>query len=135
MGLMHPAQPGRHRAGSPWPRHRRREWVRRDDAVTVGQLLAAIPSLPRAELARLTERLIDRMDEMDGDPDLEPEQDVDDAHDDGCGPVHKHGLTFWGAAEDDPGRDYIPIYGNDQSAGPLKDRFGGYRYRQETPHE
>ncbi|WP_206378728.1 hypothetical protein [Sphingomonas paucimobilis] len=34
-------------------------------------MFAAIPSLPRAELARLTERMIDRMDEIDGDPDLE----------------------------------------------------------------
>ncbi|WP_267395013.1 MULTISPECIES: hypothetical protein [unclassified Sphingomonas] len=35
------------------------------------RLLAVLPSLPRAELARLTERMIDRMDEIDGDPDLE----------------------------------------------------------------
>jgi hypothetical protein len=34
-------------------------------------LLAAIPSLPRAELARLTELMIDRMDEIDGDPEVE----------------------------------------------------------------
>lgn len=135
MGLMHPAPRTGHRTGSPWPRRRRREWARRDDTATVGQLLAAIPSLPRAELSRLTERLIDRMDEIDGDPDFEPEQDVDDAHDDGCGPVHRRGLTLWGAAEDDEGRGYIPIYGDDQSAGPLKDRFGGYRYKQEKPHE
>ena len=37
-------------------------------------ILATIPSLPRAELARLTERMIDRMDEIDGDPDLEQEE-------------------------------------------------------------
>jgi hypothetical protein len=34
-------------------------------------LLAAIPSLPRPILARLTARMIDRMDEMDPDPELE----------------------------------------------------------------
>ncbi len=135
MGLMHPARPGQHRTGSSWPRRRRREWARRNDAATLGQLLAVIPSLPRAELARLTERLIDRMDEMDGDPDLEPEVDVDITGDDGCGPIMRSGQVFWGAADDDPGRDHIPIYGADQSAGPLKDRFGGYRYKQETPHE
>ncbi len=135
MGLMHPAPRAGHRTGSPWPRRRQRGWARRDDTAGIGQLLAAIPSLPRAELARLTERLIDRMDVLDGDPDLEPETDVDDAHDDGCGPVHKHGATFWGAAEDDPGRNYIPLYGDDQSAGPLRDQFGGYRYKQETTHE
>ncbi len=30
-----------------------------------------MPSLPRAALARLTECMIDRMDEIDGDPDFE----------------------------------------------------------------
>ena len=83
MGLMHPVRRVGHRTGSPWPRRRRREWTRRDDAVTLGQLLAAIPSLPRAELARLTERMIDRMDEIDGDPDLEDTHDreQEEAHD------------------------------------------------------
>jgi hypothetical protein len=38
-------------------------------------LLATIPSLPRPVLARLTTRLIEHMDEMDPDPDLEPETD------------------------------------------------------------
>ncbi|MBW6522528.1 hypothetical protein KZ810_03375 [Sphingomonas sp. RHCKR47] len=45
-------------------------------------MFAAIPSLPRAELARLTERMIDRMDEIDGDPDLEHlREDDEDTHD------------------------------------------------------
>ncbi|MEJ8631446.1 hypothetical protein P0F65_19930 [Sphingomonas sp. I4] len=50
-------------------------------------MLATIPSLPRAELARITERLIDRMDELDGDTDLESEDleeddpmEADDLH-------------------------------------------------------
>lgn len=34
-------------------------------------ILAAIPSLPRPILASLTARMIERMDEMDPDPDLE----------------------------------------------------------------
>lgn len=34
-------------------------------------LLGAIPRLPRPILARLTQRLIDRMDELSDDPDLE----------------------------------------------------------------
>lgn len=34
-------------------------------------MLSTIPSLPRPILARLTARMIDRMDELDGDPDLE----------------------------------------------------------------
>lgn len=34
-------------------------------------ILAAIPRLPRPILSRLTARLIERLDEIDGDPDLE----------------------------------------------------------------
>lgn len=41
-------------------------------------MLSVIPSLPRPILARLTARMIDRMDELDGDPDLE------DADEDRC---------------------------------------------------
>ena len=38
-------------------------------------LLSAIPSLPRPMLDRLVTRAIERMDEIDGDPDLEPNGD------------------------------------------------------------
>lgn len=34
-------------------------------------MLRVIPSLPRPVLARLTERLLERLDDLDGDPDLE----------------------------------------------------------------
>lgn len=34
-------------------------------------MLAAIPRLPGALLARLTSRMIERLDEIDGDPDVE----------------------------------------------------------------
>ena len=40
-------------------------------------MLAVIPSLPRPLLARLTAHLIDRMDEIDGDPDLEDGGDAE----------------------------------------------------------
>ena len=46
-------------------------------------LFAALPSLPRRILSRLTACLIERLDEMDGDPDLEPEDDRCLAGDDG----------------------------------------------------
>lgn len=68
-------------ARGPWPRIRRRRWVRPDDIASVTGMFAAIPSLPRAELARLTTRMIDRMDEIDGDPDLECGGDDEDTHD------------------------------------------------------
>lgn len=37
-------------------------------------LLSIIPSLPRPVLDRLVTNMIDRMDEMDGDPDLEDDE-------------------------------------------------------------
>ena len=43
-------------------------------------LLSALPSLPRPLLARLTARLIDRLDEIDGDPDLEQTNDEGDPY-------------------------------------------------------
>jgi hypothetical protein len=36
------------------------------DATPLDVLLASVPSLPRAILSRLTARMIDRMDELDG---------------------------------------------------------------------
>lgn len=68
---------------SPWRRRQpRRAWSRQDTKAPVSIMLAAIPSLPRAELAQLTMRMIDRMDDIDGDPDLEHLRDDDeDSHD------------------------------------------------------
>ena len=40
--------------------------------------LALIPSLPRAQLEQLVQRLVDRMDDEDGDPDLENALDTED---------------------------------------------------------
>lgn len=48
-------------------------------AIPLDLILSAIPSLPRPILSRLTARMIDRLDELDGDSDREPEfDDVDD---------------------------------------------------------
>jgi hypothetical protein len=44
-------------------------------ALPLDVILSAIPSFPRPVLARLTARLIDHMDQLDGDPDLEPNGD------------------------------------------------------------
>lgn len=67
----------------PWRRRQPRQaWARQDSRTPVSIMLAAIPSLPRAELARLTTRMIDRMDDIDGDPDLENLRfDDEDGHD------------------------------------------------------
>ncbi len=71
-------------AGSrPWRRRAPRPpWARQNTRAPVSIMLAAIPSLPRAELARLTMRMIDRMDDIDGDQDLEHlRDDYEDGHD------------------------------------------------------
>jgi hypothetical protein len=54
-----------------WRRSRRRAWKRPDQSGSTAAVFALMPSLSRAELARLTHHMIDRMDEIDGDPDLE----------------------------------------------------------------
>lgn len=46
--------------------------------------LALIPSLPRPHLERLVQSLIDRMDEADGDPDLEEGDDDESGGEDDC---------------------------------------------------
>ncbi|PAL24532.1 hypothetical protein [Sphingopyxis sp. GW247-27LB] len=44
--------------------------------------LSLIPSLPRPHLERLVQQLIDRLDDGDGDPDLEDETDHSASEDD-----------------------------------------------------
>ncbi|WP_294328320.1 hypothetical protein [uncultured Sphingomonas sp.] len=44
-------------------------------------ILSAIPQLPRPALNRLVARMIDRLDDIDGDSDLEPDADNEDTHD------------------------------------------------------
>ncbi len=82
MGNLPLSAPQHRRPIGPWVRRRGRRWIRSNDLGHAAMLFAAIPSLPRAELSRLTERMIDRMDEIDGDPDLEHLRDDDeDSHD------------------------------------------------------
>lgn len=53
-----------------WRRNRdHRRWVA---GGSLEGMLAVIPSMPRPALARLVQRAIDRMDDLDGDPDFEP---------------------------------------------------------------
>ena len=51
-------------------------------ALPLNLLAQAIPMLTRAELASITERLIDRLDRIDGDPDDE-DDDPEEEHDGG----------------------------------------------------
>jgi hypothetical protein len=67
-------------------------------------LLAAAMRLPGESIERLTEGLISSLDAIDGDPDLEPEEDRCEAGDDGCAPVWVMGRRHWGSgAEQDSG--------------------------------
>lgn len=66
------------------PRHKRNPQWRRDrrprpSMASLTAALAVIPNLPRPLLARLTARMIDRLDALDGDADAEPSGDELDA--------------------------------------------------------
>lgn len=78
-------------------------------AAPLDMLLASVPSLPRPILARLAARMIERLDELDGDPDLEDDDPAGGAADDGGE------LEEW---RPEPGFTApLPIYGIDQRRG------------------
>lgn len=79
------------------------------DAAPLDVLLASVPSLPRAILARLTARMIERLDELDGDPELE-DDDPAGADDD---------LGEADPSRPEPGFTALrPTYALDQRRGP-----------------
>ena len=63
----------------------------------------------RKAIEEEVERLLAVLDDLDGDPDLEPEQDVDGGHDDGCGPVYIQGREVWGSEIADQPDRLLPI--------------------------
>ena len=80
-------------------RHPQRAARRRTRATAcLDALLTVIPSLPRPALARIVQKAINRMDDLDGDPDRE-DDDSDRclAGDDCCGPIIIHGHAYWGS--------------------------------------
>lgn len=88
-----------------------------EQALPLNLIGQAVPMLTRHELAALTERLIERLDEIDGDCDLEPEEDRCEAGDDGCGPFLRHGRLLWGYECDND--ELHPKYDIDQTKGPI----------------
>ncbi|WP_267381078.1 MULTISPECIES: hypothetical protein [unclassified Sphingomonas] len=78
MGQLSAPSPFPRRAPKPWPRSCQRRWARPNHGASAVHLLTMIPSLPRPLLARLTTSMIDRMDAIDGDPDLESLRDDDE---------------------------------------------------------
>jgi hypothetical protein len=55
-----------------------RHYMGRASALPLSLLAQAVPMLTRHELEALTEHLIDRLDEVDGDPDFEDALDLED---------------------------------------------------------
>jgi len=96
------------------------------EAAPLDVLLASVPSLPRAILARLTARMIERLDELDGDTDLEPEMDCCAAGDDmTCSGQSPGRLQEYGAPHPGSNDDAKPVHASafDQDQRPrLKGR-------------
>lgn len=82
--MGHPIRTSRTWRHRPRPvgRTRYRPWARPNEPRYSEELLSRIPSMPRATLARLAMLMIDRMDEIDGDADLEDlREDYENGHD------------------------------------------------------
>lgn len=93
------------------------------DATPLDVLLASVPSLPRAILSRLTARMIERLDEPDGDTDLEPEPDCCAAGDDMvCGGLSPGRIQEYGAphpgSDDDAEPKHASAFDRDQTHRP-----------------
>jgi hypothetical protein len=105
-----------------WRRRQPRQpWARRDIVTIAGVMLATIPSLSRAELARLTTRMIDRMDEIDGDPELEDDDPAGGSADD-IGEIEPWQADRISLA--------LPRYGKDQSNGPINVHAAAREYQR-----
>jgi hypothetical protein len=84
-----------------------------------------IPS--KADLDAAIEALLELRNAMDGDTDQEPEEDQCEAGDHGGGFVSLGHKSGWGAREDDLGVA-VPIYGVDQSQGPINEQAAQDEY-------
>ena len=95
-------------------------------ALPLTLIAQAIPRLSRDALEGLAEALIDRLDEIDGDPDEEANGTEDDpiTHWDNCGPGCPFTEPDFGVDdqgehtvedEGEPEHDLHPLYGIDQS--------------------
>ena len=88
-----------------WRRNRdRRRWTA---GGSLEGMLAVIPSLPRPALARLVQHAIDRMDDIDGDPDFGPDGDELDGSmaEDDFHPQNANWMGFPGCPLSDPAED------------------------------
>lgn len=101
--------------------------------------LSIISSLPRHVLSRLVTRLIERLDDIDGDPDIQQadgdELDFNAAEDDFCD--HSGWKAEAGCPIADPGEDDDPGGGNVEDEGEAAEsedsgHVGGYLTDQRT---
>ncbi|WP_419825151.1 hypothetical protein [Sphingomonas sp.] len=77
----------------------------------------------RAAIADRIDLLIEMLDADDAPlTDLEPEHDQCEAGDDGCGFVRLGGRSGWGSREEHGRQLPVPLYGVDQTTGPMIDR-------------
>jgi hypothetical protein len=104
----------------------------RPEGLSLDMVAKAIPLLSRCDLKVLAERLIDRLDEIDGDPDLEDDDPAGQMDEDGINTgkaiVYSHGEAIAGPgcilSDDDlaDGGNLRAIYGIDQTQPPLNYR-------------
>lgn len=104
----------------------------RAPAPPLRRALALIPSLPRPMLSRFVARAIERLDQIDGDPDLEDatgEEDAFEGHNErfgydgpGCPVADVREDSDPGECNGDPEHEdgRVAIYGLDQSRGPIR---------------
>jgi hypothetical protein len=91
--------------------------------------IRAVQTFDKADLADATEFLIMTLDALDGDADLEPEEDVCIAGDDGCGPRISpySGGVLWGSDREEDSVFSFPVYAIDQSRGPVSRPWGTFQ--------
>ncbi|MDZ7895438.1 MAG: hypothetical protein U5M50_11065 [Sphingobium sp.] len=89
-------------------------------------ILASIPSLPRPALERLAQRIIDRLDDLDGDPDAEDGDEDrcpswDDDHISDARPIGQIGFDPIGAFSCEDAEDDDPGGGNVEDEGQINE--------------
>lgn len=84
----------------------------RATTLPLGLISQAIPKLRRTDLVALTERLIDRLDELDGDPDEEDDDPAGQCDEDGINTIGHGSYGMRGATYGGPG---CPISDDDHS--------------------
>lgn len=111
-------------------------------ALPFATALAVIPSLPRPLLSRLVSRAIERLDEIDGDPDLEDDDPSGQCDEDeintGLAFISAHGISLDGPGcpISDPGEPEegsVASYGTDQRIAAVGHGYPPWHIDKEAP--